>query len=111
MPVAKEDSKSHEDSRGHAAPVMGSKNGSDYKLDFDNSSKRSGPILQRVFTIYATEDCYIKKGSDTVSVSSSSYDRFLPKGFMVSEKMRENQSHVAVIRATTNGIAYINGEA
>jgi hypothetical protein len=83
------------------------KTGGGMSIDIDDSSAKNSVALSKAkaVSLYSTTDCYIKFGGDTVTVSDSSYDFFLP-AFMMRDFENTNP-YIAVIRDSADGTLYI----
>ena len=64
----------------------------------------------RVIEVYATVDCYIRQGDGTVTATTS--DSFLPSShgrlYSLGGDKQAQATHLAVIRATSDGTLYIS---
>lgn len=81
--------------------------GSEYETTFTGTSARVNIDEPRI-GVYATEACFIKFGDETVTVSSSDYDMFIPAGVHF-DVTTGGERYVAVIQSSSGGTAYING--
>lgn len=84
--------------------------GNTYAISYDNTSggvKNSSAFTEARIRIKPTTDCYIKFGGSAVTVSASDYDMHLTGGTEY-DLSTGGAGYVAVIRASTDGTAYIN---
>lgn len=82
------------------------KNGSAKETDYTDTSSNI-EIDSKCITVYPTTNCYLKFGDSTVTVASDDYDIFVNGTERLAFSIGDN-THVAVIRETSNGTIYIS---
>lgn len=83
------------------------KNGNDLELSVSGTTARSGPFTENDVSLYCATACFIKLGDDTVTTSTSDYDKYVPAGQAVDIRTGGNK-YLAVILASGTDTAYIN---
>jgi hypothetical protein len=88
--------------------ILRARNGQSVAFDStEGGVKNTVKLASPQIGIFTTEDCYVKFGGDTVTVSSGSYDIRIPSGARVDLETG-GHGYVAIIRDTADGTAYIN---
>ena len=86
------------------APMLG---GAAHHITFSASSVAeafTNPRATILHTFYATQNCYIKMGKADVVATTS--DTFIPAGASSSYTRDLNDTHIAVLQATTGGVLH-----
>ena len=109
-------SKQPRDDANEPIPVLGLRPAGGSKITFNAStaslSNRFADSI-RVITLYATADCYIEVGNDTVAANTTN-SHFVPQGFIYDVALgsqlisSETSKFISAIGATTSGTLYIS---
>lgn len=101
------------DSNDTPIPVLRLKNGGAQNITSTATSARNGTAFNaetRVVSLYATQDVYINFGDSAVTATTA--DHFYPAGlyydFAIGGDGTGHYTHLAVLRATTNGTVYLS---
>ncbi len=96
------------DLMGNSLPtVFLSKLGGTHKITTSAATARNTTALKsetKVVMIYATEDCYIAFGDNTVEATESSH--FFPAGVYFGIGVKD--THIAALQVTSGGTLYIS---
>jgi hypothetical protein len=102
-----------QDTNGNPIPTLRLKDGGAHKININGTSaKNTAPLSldTDVIGLYATEDSFIKIGTDTVTASDS--DHFIPAGTYFDIALGPNEtaqnSYIAAITTGVSGTLYIS---
>ncbi len=96
------------DENGNAIDVMRLCQGGAQRIAFSATSARQTtafPVDRLVIAVYATQDCFIRTGDDSVTATVT--DHFLPAGFYTTLALK-GHTHIATIRSSVDGTLYIS---
>ena len=101
------------DSNDNPIPALRLKNSGAHSVSSSVASTRNAIAFDpntRVVSVYATQDVYLNFGGSTVSATSG--DHFFPAGiyydFAVGGDATAHNTHLAVLRASADGVVYIS---
>ncbi|HRJ12569.1 MAG TPA: hypothetical protein PKW15_04935 [Alphaproteobacteria bacterium] len=96
------------DGNGNPVDILRLRSGGAQQVAFTSTSARQSAAFSAdriAISIYATKDCFIKTGDNTVAAAVT--DHFLPAGFYTTLALK-GHTHIAVIRSAENGTLYIS---
>lgn len=84
------------------------KPGSSQKVSFTGTSAQSSALggYTKIVRLFATEDCWIKMGTDPTAAASAATSTFVPGG-IIQYFVTKPGDKIAVIRDTTSGSLHI----
>lgn len=80
------------------------------RIAFTGTSGQSAAFITDIITVYATEDCWLRFGSDPTAVANDGDSTFLPATIMRSYRVKRGDK-LAVIRDSASGNLHIAGGA
>ncbi len=96
------------DGSGHPIDLFRLSPGNAQQIAFTGTSARQTNAFvsnRLAIAVYATKDCFVKTGSNTVTATTS--DHFLPAGFYTTLALK-GDTYIAAISNGTNGTLYIS---
>lgn len=101
------------DENNHPIPALRLRDGGAQKINATASSARNGVAFDadtRIVSLYATAPVYVRFGGASVTATTS--DHYFPAGvyydIAIGGEESKQSTHVAVIRADTDGVLYIS---
>lgn len=102
------------DKNSSPIPILSYTRGSGtHKITTSGTSARNAtPFVTTVVSIFATEDCYIEIGDNTVVATTSRH--FIPKGIYLDIDLSDGNAvgtYIAAIQSTAGGTLHISERA
>lgn len=101
------------DSNNNAIPALRLKSGGAHSISANGTSARNSSAFDadtKIISLYASVPVYIKMGDSSVTATTS--DHYFPEGiyydFAVEGNAGVRHTHVAVLRADSDGTVYIS---
>lgn len=104
------------DSNNHPIPALKLKDSGAHTISASATSARNSTAFStstKIISIYADVPVYIKPGDATVTATSA--DHYFPAGLYydisIGDASTGHDTHIAILRADTNGTVYISEKA
>lgn len=97
------------DGDGYPIPALRLRDDNAHSITVTSASARNTTAFEsdtRVISVYATEDMYVRVGGSDVEATDQHH--FIPKFIYLDVAIREEDTHIAAIRSTVDGVLKVS---